>query len=424
LKVAFRTNLSKDIKTIPTSQTIALKYVDCFYDHIMNDPNRSQLFKETLKKAKEGDLYNYDNWLLSHNIVPKALRLDYIRDQFINKNPEFYIGNDQEFLLIAEKIGLYLNKKPNSYQIPIIGCKDFGKSVFLSLIFKLGSANAPMNMEKKFTLESYYGKNNLPGASYSQQSNTAVRLIDDCGQYNEIIYTINNLIKEHGEALFITTWDPEDWLYNYETFKDDLPFEDVIILKPFSDSELSAYLDRLFDLIYLTSSRYLPSPNLHISDLVDYEKYSKEKMVKILIKFTLGIPMVITDLMFRCFKIMFKLEKTILDESIVKLAAEGMHLEDQNKEIEELTPQHIKILKRLLFDKNREGTRPVDLLDEFDLDKSTISYHLSKLVEKKIIDVRKMGKSSFYKVRDNLIPFIQLKLLNTISIKKQSIKEE
>ena len=422
LKRICRTILSQNIESIPTFQTIRLKYMESFHDLIMVNPDRSKLFEETLKKAKEGDFYNYENWLLSHEINPKTLKLDYIRDQFINKNPEYYIGNDQEILLIAEKIGLFLNKKPGSYQIPIIGCKGFGKTLLLSLIFKLGITNAPINREKKFSLESYFGRNKLPDAFYSQPPDTAVRLLDDCGEYDDIVYTINNVIKENGEALFITTWDPENWLYVNETFKDDLPFEDVIILEPFSDSELSAYLDRLFDLIWITELYERPL-DLNYPLLINYQKFSKENMVNILMKYTMGIPMIITDLIFRCFKLMFKLNKSVLDEKIFKLAAEKMDIENQIKKISDLTPQHVEILKRLLLDKNKDGTRPVDLLDEFELDKSTISYHLSKLVKNEIIVVRKMGKSSFYKVKDHLIPFIQLRLLNRINLKNKNREE-
>lgn len=421
MEKAGKTDLLTDNKTNQTFQTIAFKYVDYFYDHIMNDSNRSKLFEKTLKKAKEGDLYNYDSWLISHRIDPKKIRLNYIKNQFI-KNPEFYIGNDQDLLVIAEKIGLFLSQRPKSYQIPIIGCKGFGKSLFISLIFKLGSTNAPINMEKRFVLESFFGRKKHPGAMYSQTPHTAVRLLDDCGEYTDIIYTINNVIKNEGDALFITIWNPENWLYIYEIFKDELPFEDIIILKPFSEGELSTFLDGLFNLILISGEQ--KEKSIKMPDLVDYEKFSKENIVNILIKFTLGIPMVTADLLFRCFKIMFKMEKTVLDGNIIKLAAEKMDLENQNKKIDELTPQHIKFLKRLLLDKNGDGTRPIDLLEEFNLDKSTISYHLSKLVDKEIIEVNKMGKSSFYRVKNHLIPFIQLKLLNKIDLKKQFIKEE
>ena len=43
--------------------------------------NKKELFMETLKKAKDGILYNYDNWLTENGIYPDKLNINQV-DKF------------------------------------------------------------------------------------------------------------------------------------------------------------------------------------------------------------------------------------------------------------------------------------------------------------------------------------------------------
>ena len=83
--------------------------------------------------------------------------------------------------------------------------------------------------------------------------------------------------------------------------------------------------------------------------------------------------------------------------------------------MEKISNQHLTILLRLLQEKVEEGTRPMELVKEFTLDKSTIAYHLKELMDeekgKDLIKVTRIGKSSYYKIKENLIPFIQQKII-------------
>jgi len=85
--------------------------------------------------------------------------------------------------------------------------------------------------------------------------------------------------------------------------------------------------------------------------------------------------------------------------------------------MDELSAQHLKILESIILEHSEKGARPIELVEKHNLDKSTISYHLNVLKDKGILEKEKIGKSSHYKIKENIIPFIQLKLMEGISIK-------
>ena len=65
----------------------------------MKESKKLNLFKETLKKAKEGDLYNYDRWLKNKGFNPRKLTIEHV-SIFFNNNPDLIIGHEENIELI------------------------------------------------------------------------------------------------------------------------------------------------------------------------------------------------------------------------------------------------------------------------------------------------------------------------------------
>ena len=99
----------------------------------MKDIKKIEVFKEALKRAKEGDLFNFDNWLEDNDVNPRTLNLKYFESHF-KANPDKTIGNEIIIQKVAEYIGHFLKEKKGVYHIPIIGIRGSGKSLILHLL--------------------------------------------------------------------------------------------------------------------------------------------------------------------------------------------------------------------------------------------------------------------------------------------------
>ena len=88
----------------------------------MKESKNLEVFREALKRAKEGDLFNYDNWLKSNGVNPRTLNYRYFYDHF-RANPDKMVGNEKILEKIAQYIGNFLKDNTGVYNIHIIGIK-------------------------------------------------------------------------------------------------------------------------------------------------------------------------------------------------------------------------------------------------------------------------------------------------------------
>jgi predicted transcriptional regulator len=54
--------------------------------------------------------------------------------------------------------------------------------------------------------------------------------------------------------------------------------------------------------------------------------------------------------------------------------------------------------------------QPTKLVDKMHRDKSTISYHLQELSSTGMVEFDKEGRSTFYRVKEALEPYIQMRI--------------
>jgi len=369
---------------------------------------KEDLFKETLKKARDGNLYNYDQWLMKNGIKPERLNID-IFNIFFGTYTELMINNEKEIEVIAKYIGFFLRNRNQLYHIPIIGVKGSGKTLLMIVIRRFLATsgtgcnylceNAP-ELERKFQKQSAIAIEN------------DILLIDQCNEAKNIVKVIEKRVETNGNALYLTFWTPESWMNNKLEIEETLPISKELYLSTIKKEDISTFIERVFYAMSHSRSEENPYP-----DFFDPNLLKENEFISKIKDCTWGIPLIIIKLIIECFEQTFLKKKEVLDLEVVNLSLDNLGLCKLSNDMDELSAQHLKILEIILLENSKKGARPIELVEKYKQDKSTISYHLNVLKDKGILDKEKIGKSSHYIIKENLIPFIQLKLMEGISIK-------
>ena len=365
--------------------------------------NKKDLFMETLRKTKDGNLYNYDNWLIENGIQPDQLNKNRCR-MFFWAHPELMVNNEKEIEYIAKYIGSFLRNRNNLYHIPIIGVKGSGKTLLLNVIHSFvgtsgigcncRSENAP-DLEKE-----------LQKQSYAFVKGINVLSIDQCNKVKEIVKVIEKTVKTNGNAVYLTFWTPESWINNKFEIDETLPVSKELYLSTIKKEDIIIFIERI--LYAMSKGRSIDNP---YPDFFNPNQLKNNEFLGKIEDCTRGIPLIIIKLIIKCFEQTFLKKNKLLDMEILNLSLNYLGLCNLSNSMDELSAQHLKILETILLENSKKGARPIELVDKHNLDKSTISYHLNLLKKKEILDKEKIGKSSYYKIKENLIPFIQLKLI-------------
>ena len=89
---------------------------------------------------------------------------------------------------------------------------------------------------------------------------------------------------------------------------------------------------------------------------------------------------------------------------------EKLDLDNVRERVYDISDKKMLILKHILLARHPKGRRPSELVERLDRDKSTISYHLQNLVEDRILQKEKQGRSAFYQVNDSVKPVLQRRI--------------
>ncbi len=378
----------------------------------MTDNHLETFFKETLKKSTEGDLYNFDLWLQKNGVNPKKLKLRDFDDYFLN-NSSYTIGFKDYLGFVARIIGSYIQDQKKLYHIPIIGIKGSGKTLFSRIIerfvdnsgMKIG---ASINTARELNAFAWReGEEPYKPDIYSRKE---VRIIDSCEKKGNILAILKGFHQFIGPAVYITTWTPEAW-FNYEKqVSRFLPYDETLVLSNFNEqTQQMSFFSRILKIIMLDQSESNQFP-----DFIDKIKLKNNIYASSIYQFTKGNPLLIIRFLLLCLEEIFRKNKEKLDQEIIHSVAKNMDLLLVTKRMKNLSNTHLKILSVILINNYNRGTSQKQIVDSLKLAKSTISYHINDTLTDKsnILQVKKEGKYSYYKVKENLIPFIQEKIFN------------
>ena len=365
--------------------------------------NKKNLFVETLKKTKDGEFYNYDSWLMEKGIHPDQLNINHVLI-FFESNPELMINNEKELELIAGYIGSFLRNRDQLYHIPIIGVNGSGKTL---LMYTINNFLAIPKIECRYYAEvAPYLEQELQKERYVFATGVDVLSIDECNKVKDIVNVIKKRYETNGTAVYLTFWTPESWINNKLEIDETLPVSKELYLSTIKKEDIIIFIERI--LYAMSKGRSIDNP---YPDFFNPNLLKNNEFLGKIESCTHGIPIMIIKLIIKCLEQTFLKENKLLDMETLNLSLDHLGLCKLSNNMNELSVLHLKILETILLENSEKGARPIELVEKYNLDKSTISYHLNVLKERGILEKEKIGKSSYYKIKENLIPFIQLKLM-------------
>lgn len=369
----------------------------------MSELEKLKRFKEALEKGKLGKVESFEFWLESNGINPRKTSYNYITNYFI-ENPFKIINFEKEIEIIGEFIGFYLNDKENTYHLPILGVSGSGKTILLTAVQTFLN-KLDENVNVKFFEASLFGEINENEEEEQYlfkitdkllQDPQDVIIIDSCGKDKNIDYSLKRIHNSVKKGVFITCWSPERWISLQDHIEDFLTTSKEIILEPLKRDEIRDLVTEVFGII----SEKKVKPPTGIPDLI--------------FEFSWGIPGIAIKILLTSLKEAFLKQKKFIDKESIEFAARKMSIYNIAEKLSKLTDQQFLILKQILMSYDERGIRPKQLTNLLNRDKATISYHLQSLRSEGFLEVDKIGRFSFYRIKEEIKPFIQLKVMQEV----------
>jgi len=327
------------------------------------------------------------------------LRYETITDELIARH--FFINRMEELETVAEFLGFYVRERNEVFHIPVIGATGIGKTALLHAIeFALSKLDTPLKF-KYYDASSFSEQDEEEEAQlffrYLEEvrsENYDVLLVDACEKDRSIDYSIREFFRAAKRFVLITSWEPQFWYVLKDRIEEIVPTAKQLFLKPFSREETKQLLEKVLWVVSEGKTELPEELLMKISELSE------------------GIPegsyTFIPEILLRGH--LFPKKNGVDTESVLK-AAGSLGILGLNERLEKLTDVHETIIRLILQSTDPRGIRPTELVEKLNKDKATVSYHLNYLLSENLLSVRRLGRYAFYQVREELKPFIQLKII-------------
>ncbi|MGB9659204.1 MAG: DnaA ATPase domain-containing protein [Nitrososphaerales archaeon] len=354
---------------------------------------------ERLEKAFErglkGKVESFDVWLREVGFNPSKLQANYLT-AFLTQL-DVTVDRESELESIVEYLGYYARVKEGLFHIALFGPMGSGKTHLLTIL-KSFIERREIRLRTLYFNASTFSEQDedeqrfLKHLESLKSEKPDVLIIDSCEEDRNIEYSIKEFLKLFRNGVLITAWEPLHWNFFKEKIETIVATSREIYLKPLSKD----------------------NTELLLSKITDYASDGKVKLdVKLAEKiheFTLGIPGSIISLFLRALHEAFLKQKTSLDIESVEMAAQTMGLHDMFEKLKSLDELQLMILRNIILNSDPRGIRPSQLVEVLNRDKATVSYHLNKFVSERILHNERFGKFSFYRIKEELRPFIELRI--------------
>lgn len=354
-------------------------------------------FRQSFEKGQKGKVSSFDIWLREKEIEPEKATMKSI-SQYFKENPERTSNHQEPFEKIAEFAGFFFEKKGN-YHISVIGVSKVGRTQFLNMLeYAFRQLEENIN-PRYYDAASFYERTEEEGEQHFYKVldeisglEAAIISIDNCEKDKRIEASVKEIKEAVSDSLIITSWTPEAWNKEQDRIKEIIPPSKELRLTPFGIKDTITTLQKILEFISKNGPEFKKDFFEKIHDRSE------------------GIPGLSVRLLLESLKEAFLKELEIGDPETVKFAAENLGLEDMRERLENLSDQHLTILKHILLSYDPRGMTPSEIVEVLNRDKATVSYHLQKLMSKKILTSEKQGRNTFYKIREEVRPLIQLRL--------------
>lgn len=350
-------------------------------------------FREAFNRGQSGNIDSYDAWLQDHGFVPSRVTdASYIRD-YLQEHPNNAPNHDDELETIAEFLGFF-SRRNGSYHIPIVGVDGIGKSQLLHTVAYLLQDMIPELPVRHQSAARFAEEGENESRFYEllddlRGNENVIMLLDDCGDDKRIIHSLKKLDQAVENAFLLTAWSPEYWRFNQEEIVDTISVSEEVELNPFTEA---ASIEAISVAVETYSEGRASLPN-------EFYKTVHEEGV--------GIPGLEHELCRRSLKRSFLGEYELGDPEAVRDASEQFNLTNATDRVYAISDKKLTILKHILLSRHPKGCRPSELVELLDRDKSTVSYHLQNLVDSRVLEKERQGRSVFYRIDEALRPIVQ-----------------
>ena len=358
-------------------------------------------FQKALEKGKSGMVKSFDIWLKNYGLDSKKAQYEFIKEYFL-ENSHRIVNREKEIEQIAEFIGFYLKNRKYLYHLPILGIKGSGKSLLLSTIRDFLDSVEGINGVKKYDASKFGEQKegteelNIHCILEELDSRIDVIIIDSCENDDCIEYSLNRVTRKTRKGVYITSWSSERWNSLRDRIENFLPTAKEINIEPLKKEDTK---NLIYVIIEITAEKKTEITEIteDVADSIYF--YSK------------GIPFIAIKLFLTALKETYLKQKQAMNKKSIEAAAARMSLLDIPEKLRELSDQQVVILKHILLSHDERGVRPKELVEYLDRDKATISYHLTTLKSLGLLDVERVGRSSFYRIKEYIEPFVQLRIM-------------
>ena len=363
-----------------------------------DEQDKLNRFQEAFERGQEGQISNYEAWLQDHGVDSEKADDEYLA-QYFQKNPEKAVNHEEELEEVAEYIGFF-SQRSNVYHLPVVGVSGIGKTQFIQTVSNLLGQIEPEIEQRSYRADDFMQLSEEEERIFEvrdelQGLDKVVVYVDDCewAESESLIESFRLIESVVEDAFLMTSWTPEYWRHHSEDVEVLLPSSTEIHLSPFSEK---ATLEALNQIVAVLSDDGLDLPEAFFEEIYRYST---------------GIPGVFTDLLLASLREAFVRELELGSMESVSAAAEKLNLDGVEETVYDLSDTKVTILTHMLLWNHREGIRPSQLVDLLDRDKSTVSYHLKDLTSEGLVESEKQGRSAYYRVRNQVKPFIQTRIM-------------
>ena len=365
----------------------------------MTFESRFELFEKGYERGLKGRVESLDIWLKSQGIDSAAFNFESL-SQFLPQKARYMVDREKELESIAEFVGFYKRESHALYHLSLIGAFGSGKTHLLNATQTFLEKIKPTIKWRFVDASQFSGQ--VEEAEEQQvyyqileelksQAND-VLLLDSCDNDKNIVSSLQQIAKIQKKGVIITSWTPHFWNSLRDNIEDALPVSKEIHIGPLSQDDMASLVSTIMQNV----SRGKVKLSKDVLSRIHYH--------------SAGTPRLAILLLVKTFNQAFLEHANQIAPAIVDDAAEVLGLRGIQDKIAKLADHQLLILKHVLLEHDERGIRPSKLVEVLNKDKATVSYHLNTLLTERLLVSEKMGRYSFYRVRPEIEPFIQLRI--------------
>ncbi|MHA1267764.1 MAG: hypothetical protein ACTSRS_21190 [Candidatus Helarchaeota archaeon] len=370
--------------------------------------NGFKRFISAFEEGYAGKAELYRDWLEKMGIDHEKASIKYVSEYF-KKNITDAIVFEEVVETIGKHIGYYVSRRKGLYHVPLIGVKKSGKSMVIALLayynkmleksVKLKVYNAAtfgeIAIERDSLAIGEAEQSLFPILDELEVNPPDILVIDSCDKDKNISDSLKRIKQKLKKGIIITAWTPEKWLLNFEEIDQILPVDKYLMINPLKEGQTIRLVNTI----------------LRVISFEDREITINSELYNSLHRYSRGIPGVLIELFFMALRMGFLKRVEVINAEVVRDAAERLGILNVEERLIKLPEFQLLILKQILLSYDERGIRPMRLVELLNKDKATISYHLLQLKNMGLLEVERLGRSSFYKLKKMILPFIELKML-------------